>query len=241
MLFLDFVVTFKDVPSQRLLKIMRTILQALKQNQFSEVEQLIINGHQVNEQDESGLSLLHIATLKGNTSIVRRLLEAGSNPNIRTIIDSVYDEDDDDANHTDAIVSSLRGLGNKTPLHIAAKEGLYEIGSLLLAYGADINTLDAGLCTPLHWSANKGDEKFVSLLLENKANPNARDLAWSTPLHEATRKNHINIVKLLMNYKADPYIKDISEQSAFEIAQNNIKMLSIYQCYIVSNATGTMH
>ncbi len=220
---------------------MRTILQALKQNQFSEAEQLIINGHQINEQDEAGLSSLHIATLKGNITIVHRLLEAGSNPNIRTVTDSVFNEDDMTSNHPDAIVSSLRGLGNKTPLHIAAKESLFEIGRLLLAYGADINTLDAGLCTPLHWSANKGDEKFVRLLLENNANPNARDLAWSTPLHEATRKNHIDIVKLLMNYKADPYIKDISEQSAFEIAQNNVKMVNIYQCYIVNNTSGTMH
>ena len=219
---------------------MRTILQALKQNQFSEAEQLIINGHQINEQDEAGLSSLHIATLKGNVKIVHRLLEAGSNPNIRTVIDSVFDETDI-TNHPDTIVSSLRGLGNKTPLHIAAKDSLYEIGRLLLSYGADINTLDAGLCTPLHWSANKGDTEFVRLLLEHNANPNARDLAWSTPLHEATRKNHIDIVKLLMNYKADPYIKDISEQSAFEIAQNNVKMLSIYQCYVVSNNSGTMH
>lgn len=220
---------------------MRTILQALKQNNFKEAEQLIINGHQINEQDESGLSSLHIATLKGNITIVQRLLEAGSNPNIRTVTDAVYDEDEDHNEHADAIVSSLRGLGNKTPLHIAAKESLYEIGSLLLAYGADINTLDAGLCTPLHWSANKGDAQFVRLLLENKANPNARDLAWSTPLHEATRKNHLEVVKLLMNYNADPYIKDISEQSAFEIAQSNAKMLNIYQCYIVRNTTGTMH
>lgn len=219
---------------------MRTILQALKLNNFKEAEQLIINGHQTNEQDEAGLSSLHIATLKGNVNIVRRLLEAGSNPNIRTITDAVFDEDAQ-ANHDDAIVSSLRGLGNKTPLHIAAKESLYEIGKLLLDFGADINTLDAGLCTPLHWSANKGDEEFVRLLLEHKANPNARDLAWSTPLHEATRKNHLNVVKLLMNYNADPYIKDISDQSAFEIAQGNVTMLNIYQCYIVQNSVGTMH
>ncbi|HSX20720.1 MAG TPA: ankyrin repeat domain-containing protein [Gammaproteobacteria bacterium] len=219
---------------------MRTILQALKLNNFKEAEQLIINGHQTNEQDEAGLSSLHIATLKGNVTIVKRLLEAGSNPNIRTITDAVFDEDQG-ANHDDAIVSSLRGLGNKTPLHIAAKESLYEIGKLLLDFGADINTLDAGLCTPLHWSANKGDEQFVRLLLEHNANPNARDLAWSTPLHEATRKNHVNVVKLLMNYNSDPYIKDISEQSAFEIAQNNITMLNIYQCYVVRNTSGTMH
>jgi len=220
---------------------MTTILQALKQNQFKEAEQLIISGHQINELDDSGLSLLHIATLKGNVNIVHRLLEAGFDPNVRTVTDAVYNEDELDADETDAIVSDLRGLGNKTPLHIAAKESLYEIGKLLLQYGADINTLDAGLCTPLHWSANKGDEEFVRLLLENNANPNARDLAWSTPLHEATRKNHMHIVKLLMNYKADPYIKDISEQSAIEIAQNNIKMLRIYQCYIVNYNSSTMH
>lgn len=220
---------------------MRTILQALKLDNFKEAEQLIINGQQINEQDEAGLSALHVATLKGNIQIVRRLLEAGSNPNVRTITDEVYDEHADHANHDEAIVSGLRGLGNKTPLHIAAKEGLYEIGKLLINFGADINTLDAGLCTPLHWSANKGDEQFVRLLLEHQANPNARDLAWSTPLHEATRKNHIHIVKILMNYNADPYIKDISEQSAFEIAKNNIILLNIYQCYVVRNSTGTMH
>lgn len=220
---------------------MRTILQALKLNNFTEAEQLIINGHQINEQDETGLSSLHIATLKGNITIVRKLLEAGSNPNIRTLTDEVYNNDDEYSNQDDNIVSGLRGLGNKTPLHIAAKESFYDIGKLLLSYGADINTLDAGLCTPLHWSANKGDENFVRLLLEHNANPNARDLAWSTPLHEATRKNHIDIVKLLMNYNADPYIKDISEQSAFEIAQNNMIMFHIYQGYVVHNPNGTMH
>ncbi len=220
---------------------MRTILQALKQNDFSEAEQLIINGHQINEQDETGLSSLHVATLKGNVTIVHRLLEAGCNPNVRTKTDEVFSEDMLTANKTDAIVAGLRGLGNKTPLHIAAKESLFEIGQLLLAYGADVHTLDAGLCTPLHWSANKGDEKFVSLLLDNNADPNARDLAWSTPLHEATRKNHTNIVMQLMKYNADPYIKDISAQTAIEIAQNNMQMLNVYRCYVASNTTGTMH
>lgn len=220
---------------------MRTILQALKLDNFKEAEQLIINGHQINEQDEAGLSSLHIATLKGNIKIVRKLLEAGSNPNIRTVTDAVFNEDDTLTHHDETIVSHLRGLGNKTPLHIAAKESFYEIGKLLLDFGADINTLDAGLCTPLHWSANKGDEEFVRLLLEYRANPNARDLAWSTPLHEATRKSHVNIIKLLMNYNADPYIKDISEQSAFDIAKTNITLLNIYQCYIVRNTSGTMH
>jgi ankyrin repeat protein len=219
---------------------MTTILQALKQNMFQEAEQLIIKGHQINEQDESGLSSLHVATLKGNISIVHRLLEAGSDPNIRTVTDSVHNDEDFD-DDCDSIVSRLRGLGNKTPLHIAAKDSLFEIGRLLIAYGADINTLDAGLCTPLHWSANKGDAKFAKLLLENRANPNARDLAWSTPLHEATRNNHVSIVKLLMMYKANPYIRDIAKQTAFEIAQHNAKMLNIYQCYIVNNNSGTMH
>lgn len=220
---------------------MTTILQALKQNMFNEAEQLITNGHQINEQDETGLSALHVATLKGNIAIVHRLLEAGSDPNIRTVTDSVYNSDDFDEEDSDAIVSRLRGLGNKTPLHIAAKESLFDIGQLLIAYGADVNTLDAGLCTPLHWSANKGDIKFARLLLENNANANARDLAWSTPLHEATRNNHFQIVKLLMTYKANPYIKDIAKQTAMEIAQDNVKMLNIYQCYVVSNSSSTMH
>lgn len=220
---------------------MRTILQALKQNDFKEAEQLIISGHQIDEQDETGLSSLHVATLKGNVNIVHRLLEAGCNPNARTQKDEEFDENQLSAHKPDTIVAGLRSLGNKTPLHIAAKESLFEIGQLLLAYGADIHTTDAGLCTPLHWSANKGDAKFAQLLLDNNANPNARDLAWSTPLHEATRKNHIHIVKMLMQYQADPYIKDICAQSAIEIAQSDIKMIGIYQCYVGTSNNGTMH
>jgi ankyrin repeat protein len=235
-----FVITLKLSTEQKVLT-MRTILQALKQNEFNEAEQLITNGHQINEQDETGLSSLHVATLKGNIAIVHRLLEAGCNPNARTTTDDVFNEDDLSIVKPDAIVASLRGLGNKTPLHIAAKDSLFEIGQLLIAYGADIHSLDAGLCTPLHWSATKGDQKFVQLLLENHANPNARDLAWSTPLHEATRKNHQHIVKLLMKYHADPYIKDICAQSALEIASNNISLVRIFQLHIANSVNGTMH
>lgn len=220
---------------------MTTILQAIKNNQFIEAEQLIANGQQVNAQDDCGMSALHHATLKGNSKLVKILLEAGCNPNIRTLQDAVCNDEELDNSEVESIIQNLLGLGNKTPLHIAAKDSNYEIGQMLIEYGADTNSLDAGLCTPLHWSANRGDLRFSRLLLDNSSNPNARDMAWSTPLHEATRKNHMQVVKLLMNYKADPYIKDICAQSAIEIAQNNVRMLNIYQCYVVSNSAGTMH
>lgn len=215
---------------------MTTIIKALKDNQFKEAEQLIIKGHTLNEQDETGLTALHLATLKGRTELVRKLLAAGSDPNIRTEQEDVYDETNTQHQDPEIIMNTLRNLGNKTPLHIAAKEGLHDIGKMLIENGADINSVDSGLCTPLHWSAACGDEIFVEILLRNNANPNVRDLASSTPLHEATRNNHRHVVALLMQYNANPYIKDISEQCAYEIAQTNVQLLSVFHCFLIQSS-----
>ena len=210
---------------------MTTILEALKDNDLTTAEQLINRGHSIDEQDEMGLTPLHVAVLKKHMGIVHSLLEAGAKPNVRTTVDDLDNPLESDCDNKESLaeelICKLQKLGNKTPLHIAAKEGLYDIAKILLAYGADANIVDSGLCTPLHWATVKGNLKFARLLLENRGCPNAKDLALSTPLHEAVRNEHVEVIKLLLKYKANPHLEDVTGASAMDLAANNTEIQTL--------------
>ena len=77
--------------------------------------------------------------------IVRRLLEHGADPNIRT-------------NHT-------------TPLHQASSHGFLEVARLLLRYGAKVDEKDKEGRTPLQVVASKRHEEMTKLLVEHGAVP----------------------------------------------------------------------
>ena len=221
---------------------MTTILEALKNNNLNQAKQLIGKKQELNQQDQFGLTALHIATLKHNTEIVHLLLEVGSNPNISTVVDDIdpfvhsHTTENDGYDIAQTILIQLQNLGNKTPLHIAARENLIDIAKLLIAYAANPNLVDSGLCTPLHWSAAKGNINFSKLLLENNANPNLQDLAQSTPLHEATRNQDLQTTRLLLQHNAKYNLIDITGNSPIQLASANNSLMQIYQHHLKKHA-----
>ncbi len=115
---------------------------------------------------------------RGNTDIVRALIQQGAN--------------------VDA-----RGKFESTALLRAAYHGHVPVGQLLIMAGADVSAPDIGGATPLHIAARRGHENFIRLLLENKADINARDGEGWTPLMRATVKDQQVIVKQLIAAGAD--------------------------------------
>lgn len=79
----------------------------------------------LNYQGQDQWTLLHIATNEGNYSIVKLLLENGSNPNPQSV-------------------------NQRTSLHIACMRGHLSIVTILLKYNADINIADMDGNTPVH-------------------------------------------------------------------------------------------
>ncbi|CAG5131373.1 unnamed protein product [Candidula unifasciata] len=79
----------------------------------------------------------------------------------------------------DPNVSDSKG---RTPLHIAASQGLSDIASHLLSWRADPNRKDILENTPLHLAACRGDTRVVNILLRNGANINLKDGVGRTPL-----------------------------------------------------------
>ncbi|MBL7037213.1 MAG: ankyrin repeat domain-containing protein [Pirellulaceae bacterium] len=116
-----------------------------------------------NSRGPDGYPTLHFAVGMNYESIVRELLGAGGNVEIRN-------------------KSNNQGSEDETALHCAAFWGRYEIAKVLIGAGADVNALDEGKRTPLHDATRRANMKIIRLLLENGANVDARDADGTTPL-----------------------------------------------------------
>ncbi len=116
--------------------------------------------------------LSHFYALLCDAERIKKLLEEGTDPNIRD------------------------GDGN-TPLHFAASKGCAEVARLLLRHGADPNAQDKNGETPLHVAAYEGHVDIVRLLLEHGADPSIRNRDGKTPLDLAKERGHREVVSLI--------------------------------------------
>ena len=152
---------------------------------------------------------LHTAAIRGDATEVRRLLDAGTDPNARRESGSSRNTSLHEAamrGHADAVKALLdggadpkaRGSAGKTALHWAAERGHAEIVGALVAAGADLNaTNNRQRAAPLHGAAKRGHAEIVGALLSSGADPRARDKDGQTPLDIAAAEGHTAILATL--------------------------------------------
>lgn len=119
-----------------------------------------------------------------------------------------------------------------TPLHLAAAGYRVEIARLLLASGADPNSiLNHRESSPLHyaadtcltskvWSAPRQVET-IRCLLDAGARINAQDKNGATPLHRAVRTRGADAVRYLLDAGCDPLLRNKPGSTAFHLAVQN--------------------
>ena len=147
------------------------------------------------------------AVEEGKCEIVRLFLEAGYN-------------------------ASQRDTRGTPVLSLAIRNSHYEIASLLLDYGADIN-----LCaedrsySALMEAAQIGDFKTVELLLSKNADTNIQGKNGQTALILAVGRQDVPMVKLLIEHHADWNIADHLDMSALGYAKlfHNKEILAAMQ------------
>ncbi len=201
------------------------VLNALLNNDTQMAKELVLAGKAINVQNASGLCALHIATQKGLIDMVLLLLEHGANPNIKVGLtdDPVGTSTRENVPFLSTVwvqdmLTELKGLADRTALHIATHNGYLQIAALLLQQGAFVDIQDSGGCTPLHWACISGNMDCVHLLINQGASINIQDLAQSTPLHEAVRHKHLSVVKILLDKGANPELLDIGGTTALALA-----------------------
>ncbi len=143
----------------------------------------------IEQIDGKNQTLLIQASKNGNEKVVKILLDAGADVNLRNKV-------------------------GKTPFHTAIHVGASPlVVELLLAAGSDINNKDKWHLTPLHSSVMLEDKTtFVEILLKTgMVNLNALNSAGKTALQEASDRGHTKIVNLLKSHaKKEKYCCVIS-------------------------------
>ncbi|KAK8494265.1 hypothetical protein V6N13_138578 [Hibiscus sabdariffa] len=118
------------------------LLEAIKNGQDTIAALLVKEGASLNIDDAG--SFLCTAVSKGDTDFLKRLLSNGVDPNSRD-----YD--------------------HRTPLHVAASEGLYLMAKHLIESGASVFTKDRWGNTPLDEARMCGNKNLIMLLEDAKS------------------------------------------------------------------------
>src|SRR5262245_42269328 len=115
------------------------------------------------------------AALGNDTQAVKRLLDAGANPN------------------------EGRFFGGRSPIYFAVMSQNLAMAEAMIAKGADINVTDDAGSTPLMWAAynETGDPALVNRLIALGADPNVAAKNGDPALLWALRRGHTPVVEAL--------------------------------------------
>ena len=175
------------------------IANAAMRGDIATVRSLIARHADVNAPQGDGMTALHWAADRGDSTLTAELLRAK------------------------ATVSARTRIGAYTPLHIASRTGNPAVVRALLSAGSDVKATTTSGATALHLAAAAGNADVVSALLEKGADPNARESNWGqTPLIFAAEYGRAAAIRVMLKHGADPSIHtrlvNLTEDAAHEQA-----------------------
>jgi len=137
----------------------------------------LLDETELTHRSANGSTLLHKATIVGQTEIASELIDAGI--------------------HIDA-----QDNEKKTALHFAIDLEHWDLVELLIKNGADPNTHDINGNSPLMPAIRNATENktYIRLLLENGADPSLPNDTGETPLDKMRSVGYTKMVELLEKY-----------------------------------------
>ncbi|KAL7655921.1 hypothetical protein ACMYSQ_005056 [Aspergillus niger] len=160
--------------------------------------------------DNTGLSLLILASALGKEPIVDYLLDDGridvklgaSYPDGWTALHMAawggHDRVIKKLLTKIADIDSANDDGD-TALHCACKYGRLEVAIMLIKKGANVHSKSERGYTPLHYACRSGHEEVAEMLIQEKAEIDAESATGNTPLHLACLHDQLKIAKMLID------------------------------------------
>ncbi|KAL7796630.1 ankyrin repeat-containing domain protein [Trichoderma ceciliae] len=164
-----------------------SLLLAAKEGFTEIVEKLLQSNVTIPHEDEDGNTALHLAVKGQYTDIIEQLLDM----KYKTL--GIFD-----------IGAKNKSL--KTPLHFAAEIGRLVTLQILLAKGAELDSLDESRRSVFHIAARYGHVHIFTELLKRVGSDvkrhsfiSAPDASGTTPFILAVREGHLSITKLILD------------------------------------------
>ena len=132
--------------------------------------------------NDHGNNALHIAVRNGHHSIIRLLVETGTDVN-------------------------SQNSQQMTALQIAISSANTSTAQLLLELGADVTSTTSSGDTALHLAARIGDVALVESLLQRCVTINVRNHTGETALHAAVTAGHEDVVRVMLAHGVDSQAK----------------------------------
>jgi hypothetical protein len=148
------------------------LFQAIRNFNCDELKNEIKKGRNLNQLNGDGIAAIHLAIIKNEINVVKKLLEKGADVNIK-------------------------GINNKTPILVAATLGNLEIIELLVTKGADFNSVSSHGENALMFAANFGHLEAVKYFVNNGLTPDKRNIYGKTAIDFAKENKHSYISDFL--------------------------------------------
>lgn len=216
------------------------LMHAAQSKNLDLLRELVRRGADVDAKDNEGKTVLIQAVESGLPAVVEGILACHADLALKTHtgdtalhVAVICDE----GRMVSACVDAWRRVGldpkklcdsqnfeGKTPLILAAMNGLVEIMQKLVAFGADLDKRDYSGSTALMWTVWNDHYSAAEQLLEAGALVDAEDYFGKTALILAAMGESFEIVELLLRFGADWSIKDHLGFNAWSRAcENNSK------------------
>ncbi|KAK3099613.1 hypothetical protein FSP39_007044 [Pinctada imbricata] len=203
----------------------------LNQNNESLALLLIDRGCDVHLHDKNNVAPFEEALIKGQTKVVRKMLNKGVDPNTplssgdpplcvmckRGMKDCVKEL-------VQVGKCSLNTVNQKgeSPLYIASNEGYDGILRILLEAGGDSDAIHKDTQqTPLIAAANNDHADVVKILLKHGCDVNFTDVHNKTALWYAFSNSSLDVMKLLLKSGADKNVRNLDGQTILDEAKDN--------------------
>ena len=157
----------------------RTPFHTAVSNGHLEICRLMIkNIFNIHSDDSDGETPLHIAARNGHVEICKIIIESMKDKNqdkhLELILKHKAEPLYSPACFTSVAIKNQADLEGKTPLHLAAEQGFFEICQLLIDNIDDKHPLAANEMTPKDYAKRYGHYEIVELFNDKKKRKNAK-------------------------------------------------------------------